>query len=208
MPGSPHRSAAIVTLDLDRMASGAAPGVQEAAVRAIEDGGVLVLPRLDFRALRADERRFLSPDWSDGRAKNISLDGAGLKGARGAAEDLAEIERDDRALRRLMPPTLVVTLFPRYAPFVQRARTSYRPQPRRRPRVVLAQGRFAAARRCLSVAAQCTASGSCACSRNVNLGRGSRLARRRTLRGRGQDVPAADPRPAARDRQRCLPRCT
>ena len=52
-----------------------------------------------------------------------------------------------------------------YAPYVKRARTSYRPQPGRRPRRVVAQGRLAAARRCVSVAAEPRASASCACSR-------------------------------------------
>jgi hypothetical protein len=117
----------IVTLDLSEWRPALAPGVQEAAVRAIEDGGVLVLPRLVF-ALSERERRFLSADWSDGRAKNISLDGARLKGARGAAEDLAEMKA---MIARFAADAagLVVTLFPRYAAFVQRARTSFRPQP-------------------------------------------------------------------------------
>jgi hypothetical protein len=102
-------------------------GVQETAVRAIEDGGVLVLPRVGF-ALSERERRFLSPDWSDGRAKNISLDGTRLKGARGTAEDLADMTAMVARFAQ-NAADLVVTLFPRYAPFVQRARTSFRPQP-------------------------------------------------------------------------------
>ena len=43
---------------------------------------MLALPRLAF-ALSDAERRFLAPTWSDGRSKNISLDGASLKGAHG-----------------------------------------------------------------------------------------------------------------------------
>ena len=78
----------IVTLDLDGWRPALAPGVQETAVHAIEDGGVLVLPRVNF-SLSARERRFLSSEWSDGRAKNISLDGTQLKGARGAPGDLS-----------------------------------------------------------------------------------------------------------------------
>ena len=74
------------------------------------------------------ERRFLSPEWSDGRAKNISLDGTRLKGARGSAEDLAEMTAMVARFAQ-NAADLVVTLFPRYAPFVQRARTSFRPQP-------------------------------------------------------------------------------
>jgi len=74
------------------------------------------------------ERRFLSPDWSDGRAKNISLEGAALKGARGGAADLAELSA---MIARFAAGAadLVTALFPAYAPYVKRARTSYRPQP-------------------------------------------------------------------------------
>jgi hypothetical protein len=117
----------IVELDLVGWRPVLAPGAQEAAVRAIEDGGVLVLSHVGF-ALEERERRFLSPDWSDGRAKNISLDGTRLKGARGAAADLAELTAMV-ARFAACAADLVVTLFPRYAPFVQRARTSFRPQP-------------------------------------------------------------------------------
>ena len=117
----------IVTLDLDDWRPALAPGVQETAVRAIEDGGVLVLPRLGF-ALSERERRFLSPEWSDGRAKNISLDGTQLNGARGAPEDLSLLAAMIARFAR-DAADLVVTLFPRYAPYVQRARTSFRPQP-------------------------------------------------------------------------------
>ncbi len=118
---------AIVTLDIAGWRPPLAPGVQEAAVRAIEDGGVLVLPHVNF-ALSERERRFLSPEWSNGRAKNISLDGTRLKGARGAASDLSELKAMvDRFA--VSAADLVVTLFPRYAQYVQRARTSFRPQP-------------------------------------------------------------------------------
>src|SRR5512137_768622 len=117
----------IVTLDLDDWRPALAPGVQETAVHAIEDGRVLVLPRVNF-LLSERERRFLSPEWSDGRAKNISLDGTRLKGVRGAPEDLSELTA---MVTRFAHDAadLVVTLFPRYAPYVQRARTSFRPQP-------------------------------------------------------------------------------
>ena len=117
----------IVTLDLAGWRPVLAPGVQDAAVRAIEDGGVLVLPQVRF-VLSERERRFLSPEWSDGRAKNISLDGTRLKGARGSAEDLAEMTAMVARFAQ-NAADLVVTLFPRYAPFVQQARTSFRPQP-------------------------------------------------------------------------------
>jgi 3-deoxy-D-manno-oct-2-ulosonic acid (Kdo) hydroxylase len=117
----------VLTLDLDSFRPALAPGVQDAAVRTIEGGGVIVLPHVNFELSEA-ERRFLSPAWSDGRAKNVSLDGDRLKGARGAAGDLADLKA---MIARFAADAadLVVTLFPRYAPYVKRARTSYRPQP-------------------------------------------------------------------------------
>ncbi len=118
---------ALVTLELRDWRPTLSASSQRAAARALEEGGVLVLPQVKF-ALAPDEHRFLSADWSDGRSKNISLEGVALKGARGNATDLgalaAMIERfaADAA-------DLVTALFPRYAAYVRRARTSYRPQP-------------------------------------------------------------------------------
>jgi 3-deoxy-D-manno-oct-2-ulosonic acid (Kdo) hydroxylase len=117
----------IVTLDLVGWRPALTDELRESAVHAIEDGGVLVLPNVGF-SLSEREQRFLSPEWSDGRAKNVSLDGARLKGARGAAADLSELQQ---MIARFAANAaeLVITLFPRYAPYVQRARTSFRPQP-------------------------------------------------------------------------------
>ncbi|HTP98598.1 MAG TPA: Kdo hydroxylase family protein, partial [Casimicrobiaceae bacterium] len=117
----------ILTLDLEGFRPPLTPDIQDRVVRAIEGGGVVVLPNATF-ALTEREQRFLSAAWSDGRAKNVSLDGARLKGARGDAGDLADLAAmvarfaDSAA-------SLVTTLFPRYAPYVKRARTSFRPQP-------------------------------------------------------------------------------
>jgi len=117
----------IVALDLTTWRPALTADSQELAVRTLEGGGVLVLPRLDF-ALADDERRFLSARWSDGRAKNISFDGTRLKGARGSADELAALSR---MVARFATDAsaLVTTLFPRYAAHVRRARTSFRPQP-------------------------------------------------------------------------------
>jgi hypothetical protein len=117
----------VLTLDIEGWQPALPPGVQEAAVRALEGGGVVVLPRVTF-ALSERERRFLSPQWSDGRAKNVSLEGTRLKGAQGGAEDLAELAAMV-ARFAANAASLVTTLFPRYAPYVTRARTSFRPQP-------------------------------------------------------------------------------
>jgi len=119
--------AAIVTLDLTSFEPALTPEQRELAVRALEGGGVLALPHVKF-ALTPAEQPFLSAQWSDGRAKNISLDGDALKGARGNAEDRAALAAMVARFAR-DASRLVTTLFPRYAPHVKRARTSFRPQP-------------------------------------------------------------------------------
>jgi hypothetical protein len=117
----------IVSLDLDSWRPSQSADVQRTAVRTLEGGGVLVLPRLAFELFEG-EQRFLSPQWSDDRAKNISLEGQTLKGALGAPEELAALAR---MIGRFAAAAggLVAGLFPRYAQYVKRARTSFRPQP-------------------------------------------------------------------------------
>ncbi|HWD34936.1 MAG TPA: Kdo hydroxylase family protein, partial [Casimicrobiaceae bacterium] len=99
----------------------------EQYARDLESGGVLVLRRLAF-ALTGDERRFLDVRWSDGTAKNISLDGDSIKGASGNTADLAAITGMVSRFAT-QAGTLIASLFPRYAPYLKRARTSYRPHP-------------------------------------------------------------------------------
>ena len=117
----------IVSLGLTSWRPELESAAQQTAIRTIEGGGVLVLPRLSFE-LSAEEVRFLSPTWSDGRAKNISLDGAALRGAYGLDQDLGALAR---MIERFGASAgdLVTALFPQYAPYVKRARTSFRPQP-------------------------------------------------------------------------------
>ncbi len=116
----------IVSLDITSWRPALAAGAQDLAIRTLEGGGVLTLPHLSF-PLAADEARFLSPQWSDGRAKNISFDGEQLKGARGSTDELAALSHLVSRFAAAAS-TLVTTLFPRYAPYVRRARTSFRPQ--------------------------------------------------------------------------------
>lgn len=125
--GSDASAQALVTLDVDTWSPVVAPGETETVARALESGSVLVFPRLAF-ALAPDEQRFLDARWSDGRAKNISLEGDAIKGAVGAPADL-------RALAAMVQRfahqagSLVSRLFPAYGPALTRARTSYRPHP-------------------------------------------------------------------------------
>ncbi len=117
----------IVSLDLARWRAPPDRADQQSTIRALERGDVLLLPQLGFE-LAADERRFLSPSWSDARAKNISLEAGALKGARGQAQDLDALARMIERFAACAGD-LVSSLFPRYAPYVKRARTSFRPQP-------------------------------------------------------------------------------
>ncbi len=118
---------AIVSLDLASWRPALTAEAQKSAISVLEGGGVLVLPQLRFE-LAPDERRFLSPEWSDGRAKNISFENDAVKGARGSREDLAALARMIGRFA-FLAGALVAALFPRYAPYVKRARTSFRPQP-------------------------------------------------------------------------------
>ena len=117
----------IVSLGLTSWRPALESAAQQTAIRTLEGGGLLVLPRLSFE-LSAEEVRFLSPTWSDGLSKNISLDGAALRGAHGLDQDLGALAR---MIERFGASAgdLVTALFPRYAPYVKRARTSFRPQP-------------------------------------------------------------------------------
>jgi hypothetical protein len=116
----------IVALDVASWKPALAADQQDVAIRTLEGGGVVTLPQLAF-PLNADEQRFLSPRWSDVRSKNISFDGGRLKGARGSTDELAAMSR---MVARFAADAsaLVTALFPRYAPHVRRARTSFRPQ--------------------------------------------------------------------------------
>ncbi len=117
----------IVTLDIADWRPALGADTQADLTRSLEEGHVLALPRLAF-TLSDAERRFLAPTWSDGRSKNISLDGASLKGAHGTQADRAEL-RAMIARFATQATGLVAALFPAYASFLTRARTSYRPQP-------------------------------------------------------------------------------
>ena len=117
----------VVTLDLAEWRPVLTADARALIARELEDGAVIRLPHVNF-ALTEPERRFLSPAWSDGRAKNISLDGARLKGAYGTAEEQAEIAAMI-ARFAARAADLVTTLFPRYSQYVKQARTSYRPRP-------------------------------------------------------------------------------
>jgi hypothetical protein len=97
------------------------------AMRALEEGRVLVLPRLAFRT-EPEEAPFLSADAAGGERKNISLDPAtGRIGNTTLQPDAAArvtgmIDRFGRSAELLLRD-----LLPDYASVLERARTSFRP---------------------------------------------------------------------------------
>ena len=92
MDNDADRVTPVVTLDIASWRPSVDAADVERHARALEAGSVLVLPRLAF-ALAPDETRFLDVRWSDGKAKNISLEGDAIKGARGNADELAALAR-------------------------------------------------------------------------------------------------------------------
>lgn len=101
--------------------------VQRRAVAALEFGRVLFLPDLAF-ALEPDETRFLTPDAADNTRKSVSFDPAtGRCGGSAVTGDdvvrlAAMLDRYGRFATELLR-----NLLPGYAPFLERARTSFRP---------------------------------------------------------------------------------
>lgn len=114
-------------LPLDRWEGPFDPAMQETALAALEAGQVLVLPRLGF-AVAEGERGLLSPDTLDETRKNISFDPASGT-VHGTALDGERRLRLAAMLDRFGRQTEVLLrgLLPRYAPALERARTSFRP---------------------------------------------------------------------------------
>lgn len=116
----------VVTLPFISFKAQASAAEQQSYVEHLEHGGVLFLPNLGFNLL-PDEKRFLSPDWSDGKAKNIYLRGdeRSIRGAQGNADDLAAMSQ---LIERyaLSAKELIKHLLPSYADYAKPANTSLR----------------------------------------------------------------------------------
>ena len=102
--------------------------LRERAVRGLEAGKVLLLPRLPF-VIAGEETRFLDAATAGAARKNISYDSRNGKLANAAVQG-AESERLAGMMRRFSDGALqlVSGLFPAYAGSLERARTSFRPQ--------------------------------------------------------------------------------
>jgi hypothetical protein len=97
------------------------------AAQALEAGRLIYFPRLAF-PIREEEFPLFSPAWLDHTAKNISYD-PGRDQLKGTAASGAEREILRGMLARYAADTkaLLEALFPAYRPFLQQARTSFRP---------------------------------------------------------------------------------
>src|SRR4051794_20735072 len=118
---------AIATLDHAQWDTPLAAAAASEATSALERGSVLFMPQLAF-ALTEGERRFLSPRWLEGTAKNVSFDPRSTKIAHTSAAN------DDRTeLAGLMARfadsarNLVISLCPHYREALQYGLTSFRP---------------------------------------------------------------------------------
>jgi len=102
------------------------PADQQSALRALEQGGVLLFPQLRFQ-MEGDESRLLSPAIA-GKSKNVSLDGSS-----GRLQGTSAGESELRLLRGMMQRfaacsrTLLRNVLPRYEAGLLQARTSFRP---------------------------------------------------------------------------------
>jgi hypothetical protein len=117
----------LALLDLRDWSGDCPSDERERAIRALESGKILFLPRLRFD-LGADERRFLDPHLSDGKAKNISFD---PRTGRVGGTGVADAEREELAvlLRRFgkAAEAFLAGLFPGYAGHLEIGRASLRP---------------------------------------------------------------------------------
>ena len=92
---------------------------------SLEQGAVIHLPKLGF-TMTSDEQKFYSTSWLNGKRKNISLEGAEVRGATGSVDDLAEMA--SMITRYANQATqLIHILLPNYILHLNTARTSYRP---------------------------------------------------------------------------------
>jgi hypothetical protein len=103
-----------------------APEARAQAADALESGMVLYFPRLAF-ALEEKERSLLTPDVSNGRAKNVSLKPDGEMRGTSCTGEKGELLKSMIARFAGTAARFVAALVPAYALRLQRASTSYRP---------------------------------------------------------------------------------
>lgn len=115
----------LLSLDIDLWQPEIEAAFSDQLAMALEMGKILCLMKLPF-LLSEPEQAYLSPDWLNGKRKNISLEGDQVRGASGTPEAMfgmaAMIKRYSR-----QATDLVTRLFPRYKSGLKPARASFRP---------------------------------------------------------------------------------
>ncbi|MGD0189515.1 MAG: Kdo hydroxylase family protein [Rhizomicrobium sp.] len=112
--------------DIDSWTGPFGDTIRADAVNALEHGKVLVFERLPF-AFDEREKVLLSPSVSNGKSKNVSLKPSGEIGGTSLAGDDARLMKDmiERYAQTAMK--FVEALLPKYAGYLERTQTSYRP---------------------------------------------------------------------------------
>jgi hypothetical protein len=100
--------------------------IQAGACDALESGRVLFFPRLGF-ALNESERALLTPEISDGRAKNISLKPSGSMAGTSCIGEEALVLQQMMERFAATAMEFMGALIPVYVGRLERAPTSYRP---------------------------------------------------------------------------------
>lgn len=117
----------VTTLDFTQWHQALDPAASNRITGDLEAGRVVYLPRLKFE-LAAGEERFLSPRWSDGKAKNVSYDppAAQIRHTSAQAEDRSHLAA---MMARFADHAheLVLCLCPGYAGHLRWGLTSFRP---------------------------------------------------------------------------------
>jgi hypothetical protein len=114
------------TIEIKAWEEAIVPDVQAGAADALESGMVLFFPQLAF-GLEEKERVLLTPDVSDGKAKNVSLKPVGELRGTSCTGETAELLKNMIARFADAATQFCGALIPAYAPHLQRASTSYRP---------------------------------------------------------------------------------
>jgi 3-deoxy-D-manno-oct-2-ulosonic acid (Kdo) hydroxylase len=114
-------------MDLESVDAPISSEMQQMAISSLEQGKVLYFPKLPFQ-MNLDEHRFLSPEKVDPKSKNISYDIRNHRLGGTICVD-QEAEQLKTMVRRyaIESRQLVERLFPSYTPYLNQARTSFRP---------------------------------------------------------------------------------
>lgn len=117
----------ITPLDIASWEDALPPAAAVEATRELEAGNVLFLPRLAF-ALTAGEQKFLSPQWLEGAAKNVSFDPRTDKLAHTAARG-ADFQELAAMMARFAQHAqqLVTNVCPHYRQHLRQGLASFRP---------------------------------------------------------------------------------